>query len=319
METKVSVIIPAYNAERFLRRSVDSVVAQSFTLWELVIVDDGSTDATPQLADELAANDPRITVVHKRPNAGLAEARRTGIHSSTAPYVLHLDADDWLLPDAISLLYGRCRDRGLDYCAGMPIVYHKENKTKRYRHPFEGEMDGDTFLHMTLNDGNLPNWGCVSRRELWNDDIFPPADMSLPCEDQLLNTGLAKRIKRAGVYNDLTVCAYAINPQSLTSQGTLYQAVRWQRFFEFLRAQLAAQGVLEKYETEVRRLEIDHAAFHLHDLDPKNEWVATVMRHKTKGMPLKHKLESLLLPHPALCRITISAYRKVKSLWTSRL
>ena len=319
MEAKVSVIIPAYNAERFLRRSVDSVVAQSFTLWELVIVDDGSTDATPQLADELAANDPRITVVHKRPNAGLAEARRTGIHSTTAPHVLHLDADDWLLPEAISLLYSRCCERELDFCAGMPLVYHKENKVRQYRHPFEGEMDRNDFLHMVLNDGNLPNWGSVSRRELWHDDMFPPADMSLPNEDLLLNVGLAKRINRAGVYNDLIVCAYAINPMSLTSQGALYQAVRWQRFFYFLRSQLSVLGVLEQYETEVRRIEIDHAAFHLHDLDPKNEWVATVMRYGTKGMPVKHKLERLLLPHPTLCKATIAAYRKIKSLWTSRL
>lgn len=93
----ISVIIPAYNAERFLQACVDSVVGQTARDWEMVIVDDGSTDSTPGICDRAAAGDPRIRVVHK-PNGGLSDARNAGIDAARGDRLFFLDADDAVAP-----------------------------------------------------------------------------------------------------------------------------------------------------------------------------------------------------------------------------
>ncbi|QIK64962.1 glycosyltransferase [Nocardioides sp. HDW12B] len=96
----VSVIIPAYNAAAHLPACVASVQAQSHAAFELMIVNDGSTDATPALCDELASQDPRIISVHKM-NGGLSDARNAGLDRATGRYVLFLDADDWMEKDTL--------------------------------------------------------------------------------------------------------------------------------------------------------------------------------------------------------------------------
>lgn len=74
----ISVIVPVYNAERWLRRCVDSILAQTFTDFELLLIDDGSTDASPAICDSYAAYDPRVRALHK-PNGGVSSARNVGL------------------------------------------------------------------------------------------------------------------------------------------------------------------------------------------------------------------------------------------------
>jgi glycosyltransferase involved in cell wall biosynthesis len=96
----VSVIVPAYNAERFLGEAVESVLRQTWHEIEVIIVDDGSSDGTAALAERLAASDPRVRVIHQE-NGGLSSARNAGLAASRGEYVSFLDADDVLLPDKI--------------------------------------------------------------------------------------------------------------------------------------------------------------------------------------------------------------------------
>ena len=105
--TLVSVITPCYNVERYLSQTVHSMLAQSFADWEHILVDDGSTDGTGQLADELAALDPRVSVIHQ-PNAGAPAARVRGYAAASADsrYVLWLDGDDILEPNMLEVLVG---------------------------------------------------------------------------------------------------------------------------------------------------------------------------------------------------------------------
>ena len=103
---QVSIITPAYNAERFLPRTLDSVRAQTLTDWELVLVDNGSTDGTARVAEAYAARDGRIRLVRQVPNVGGAGARNLGLAASvpSAPYVISLDADDLWEPDTLATL-----------------------------------------------------------------------------------------------------------------------------------------------------------------------------------------------------------------------
>lgn len=102
-----SIIVPTYNNERELNRCVDSILIQTYTDFELILVNDGSTDATPQLCDAYAARDNRVQVIHKA-NQGVAAARNDGLFRAAGNYVYYVDADDWieqgLLQEAICVL-----------------------------------------------------------------------------------------------------------------------------------------------------------------------------------------------------------------------
>lgn len=95
---RLSVIIPAYNEENHIRRCVDSIIKQTLQDLDIIIVDDGSRDRTPEICDEYAANDPRIKVIHQN-NQGLCAARKNGIRAAETEYVTFVDADDWIDPD----------------------------------------------------------------------------------------------------------------------------------------------------------------------------------------------------------------------------
>lgn len=99
----VSIIVPAYNAERWLPAAVRSVLAQTEQDWELVLVDDGSTDATPSLCDGYVASDARIRVEHT-PNAGVSAARNRGLKLCRGQWILFLDADDVMHPDMLRIM-----------------------------------------------------------------------------------------------------------------------------------------------------------------------------------------------------------------------
>ena len=95
-----SVIVPIYNVEKYLRRCIDSVLAQSFSDYELILVDDGSPDNCPAICDEYAQNDERIKVIHKE-NGGLVSARQAGIRIARGTYIFNLDGDDAICTDAL--------------------------------------------------------------------------------------------------------------------------------------------------------------------------------------------------------------------------
>ena len=99
-----SVIVPIYNIEKYIRRCIDSVLSQSFTDFELILVDDGSPDRCGAICDEYAEKDRRIKVIHKE-NGGLVSARQAGIKVASGDYIFHLDGDDAILPDALESAY----------------------------------------------------------------------------------------------------------------------------------------------------------------------------------------------------------------------
>lgn len=95
-----SVIIPVYKVEQYLSKCVDSVLAQTFSDYEIILVDDGSPDKCPKICDDYAQKDKHIKVIHKQ-NGGLSDARNSGINSATGKYVLFLDSDDYLYSNSV--------------------------------------------------------------------------------------------------------------------------------------------------------------------------------------------------------------------------
>lgn len=104
MKERISVIIPVYNVEKYLPDCVESVLKQTYTDLEIILVDDGSQDTSGRICDEYVKQDSRVQVIHKK-NGGLSSARNAGINHATGQYFFFLDSDDWIAENALELLY----------------------------------------------------------------------------------------------------------------------------------------------------------------------------------------------------------------------
>lgn len=113
----ISVIVPVYQAESFLSACVESVTNQTFSDWELLLVDDGCTDGSPAICDALAAADSRIRALHQPRNAGVSEARNRGLREARGEYIAFLDADDAFEPQALEILWNLRAQAGADSAA----------------------------------------------------------------------------------------------------------------------------------------------------------------------------------------------------------
>lgn len=111
----ISIIVPVYNVEKYLRQCLDSVLAQTYQNIEVILVDDGSKDSSGAICEEYAQAYDNILVIHKE-NAGLGMARNTGLEHATGEYVTFLDSDDWIEPDMVEQLYAGLVNNHVDMC-----------------------------------------------------------------------------------------------------------------------------------------------------------------------------------------------------------
>ena len=116
-EPLISVIVPVYNVEKYLRTCVDSILVQSYSALEVILIDDGSTDGSPQICDQYAQQDPRIQVIHQK-NAGLSAARNAGIDICRGEYLTFIDSDDFIHERFVELLLNACLSNNADIAVG---------------------------------------------------------------------------------------------------------------------------------------------------------------------------------------------------------
>lgn len=114
-EIKISIIVPIYNVKKYIERCLNSIIKQNFTKFEVILVDDGSTDGSGEVADNYADKFDFIKVVHKR-NAGLGFARNTGLKYANGEYVLFIDSDDYIEPNMLIDLYSSVKKVNADVC-----------------------------------------------------------------------------------------------------------------------------------------------------------------------------------------------------------
>lgn len=113
----VSVIVPVYKVEKYIKKCVNSIVNQTHKDLEIILVDDGSPDKSGAICDRLAKKDSRIRVIHKE-NGGVSSARNAGIEAAKGEYICFVDSDDWLPENAIELLINKLREDNSDFCVG---------------------------------------------------------------------------------------------------------------------------------------------------------------------------------------------------------
>ena len=114
MQTKVSIIIPVYNTAPYLREALDSICNQTLKELEIIIIDDGSTDESPQIINEYARNDSRIKIF-QQPNQGQGVARNLGLRHATGEYIYFMDSDDMLQKEALEICYNKCVNNQLNF------------------------------------------------------------------------------------------------------------------------------------------------------------------------------------------------------------
>lgn len=124
---KISIIMPVYNVEEYIRQSIESVLNQTFNQLEIIIVDDGTKDSSAEIAEEYAKKDSRIKLLHKE-NGGLSSARNYGLDAATGKYIMFLDSDDFLEKNACEILYNAIESQNVDYVIGNYIYTTHEGK-----------------------------------------------------------------------------------------------------------------------------------------------------------------------------------------------
>lgn len=177
-ETKpvVSVIIPVYDTVSFLTQAVESVLHQSFPDWELILVDDGSSDGSETVCDNYAASDPRIHVIHQE-NQGVSAARNKGLSAAAGDYLQFLDSDDWLSADALEILTRTISESGAD----MVIFDARFEGNGWSRHETSrvspGVYTSEQILEL-LSIPSIPPYACnkFCRRTLYDGVNFPPGE-----------------------------------------------------------------------------------------------------------------------------------------------
>ena len=157
VDVLVSVIIPVYNVEPYLKRALDSLIAQSHERWEAILVDDGSPDACGDIANEYASRDSRFKVIHKA-NEGVSKARNVGMEQAIGKYVLFLDPDDFFHPQLMELCVNVSEKEEADM---VTFTYHHFYRTtNKIRH----------FLHLPDSKPSFKRYGDI--QYVTTDNIF---------------------------------------------------------------------------------------------------------------------------------------------------
>lgn len=163
----VSVVIPVYNVEKYLAECVDSVLGQSYTDYEIILVDDGATDASGRMCDEYALKDSRIRVIHQ-PNGGLSAARNTGLREVQGEYVYFLDSDDYIEPYALEHLTALAEKERADVVFFDGYVFFDECE--------EDDTASRYIRHMSYPTEKGRE---MLRRQLINDEYRTPVQFML--------------------------------------------------------------------------------------------------------------------------------------------
>lgn len=163
---KVSVIMAAYNASATLERAIQSVLSQDFREWELIVVDDGSTDATAAILDRYASEDSRIRAVHQ-PNAGVSAVRRLGTELAAGEYVIHFDADDYAEAGMLGRMLGEARHNGADITVADFYVDHANGTTELRRQCAEYQSGREMVRALLTGKMHGGLWNKLIRRSAY--------------------------------------------------------------------------------------------------------------------------------------------------------
>lgn len=216
---KLSIIIPIYNVEQYLRKCVDSVLNQDASDYEIILVDDGSTDSCPTICDEYAAKYEIVRVLHQE-NGGLSAARNAGLAVARGEYIMFVDSDDYIEPNVLKGLLDQVGRDNLDVLRyRLQYVNPKHEVYNPYKSdPFKGNdystepTDGVTFLNTRMSTACYA-WAFVLKQELLDGCLFTPG---IYFEDTDWTPRMLSKAKRVASANTV-VYNYLVREGSITN------------------------------------------------------------------------------------------------------
>ena len=199
---KISVIVPVYNVEMYLKRCVDSILAQTAEDFELILVDDGSTDSGGVICDEYRKADGRVKVIHQE-NGGLSRARNAGIDAAAGEYLRFVDSDDCVAPYFLSTLLSMCEENGADMAVcGYELINGTQSLDQvpvtLMLHPTEVIDKRNFFLRLNTKQEivYVAAWNKLYRRSLFDGIRYPRGRIN---EDEAVIHLIADRCERIAV------------------------------------------------------------------------------------------------------------------------
>lgn len=213
MKSKISIIVPIYKVEAYLKRCIDSIVAQTYRNLEIILVDDGSPDDCGKICDAYAEKDERIRVIHKE-NTGLGYARNSGLEICTGEYIMFVDSDDWLSTDCVEILYNRLIDDNSDMAVGNYIQIYDDGSTKRGYYKFEEDCvltQNETLKRLNDHIFSVMAWGKLYKRNVMKYVSYPAIR---PGEDTWVVPDIMKRCDNISFVNR-TIYYYYQRPSSI--------------------------------------------------------------------------------------------------------
>lgn len=195
----ISIIIPVYNTEKYLRRCLDSIVAQTYKDFECLLVDDGSTDCSGKICDEYATKDQRFVAYHTK-NYGVGHARNVGLENVSGKYLSFVDSDDWLNPDFYEMLLSEIKSHDLVYVSD--IWHYTDDSIVKHQLPKKESCSREKvekmILYLKKNEAEYPFFG-YTWNKLFRTDIIKEHNIKFVenltlCEDEVFTDAYCRYI-----------------------------------------------------------------------------------------------------------------------------
>ena len=185
----ISIIVPIFNMEWCMRKCIDSILAQTFTDFECLLIDDGSTDNSGKICDDYAEKDKRIFAIHKQ-NGGVSSARQCGIDHAQGEYTIHADPDDWVEPNMLYDLFEKAKETDADMV--ICDFYINTYKGQEYIKQKPSSLNHKEVLHDVFGKIHGSTCNKLIKRSLYSDyNIQFPKEISF-CEDQYVIAAILK-------------------------------------------------------------------------------------------------------------------------------
>ena len=205
----ISIIVPIYNIEKKLNKCIYSILEQTYKNFELILVNDGSTDNSLKICNEYKRKDNRIKINNKE-NQGLVLARKSGLDEATGKYIIFIDGDDWVHKDLLNILYKEAEQESCDIVACNPYLVYGNGLIKRIRKDFDvnktykNEDIKNDILSKFAGDIGFPTsvWGKIYKRELFENYGEYFFKIHFFGEDLALNMELLPKCKKVRVINE---------------------------------------------------------------------------------------------------------------------
>lgn len=237
---QISIIVPVYKVEQYLDRCVTSILNQTFTDFELILVDDGSPDRCPQICDEWAKKDTRIRVIHKK-NGGAGAARNAALKCAQGEYIGFVDSDDWIAANMYEYLYHLLQTHPDAQIAQCDAIRTSNETQVPPRHVEKLQMWNqqqmmEYFFRIHGEESNYAIWNKLIRRELLNGFSFVEGTIS---EDVAANFDFFSRAQEMVVSNQV-LYFYFVNQNGVTKSKVTKRDLEYVHVWERIAAKVSS-------------------------------------------------------------------------------